>query len=244
MAIGFGGYAGFGGLGGHGSFSGYEGYYGGHRNPISVHQEHGYSLTRIPMLDDDGNEIVQPKPLTLEMVKMDRRFDSDAEDDLLLMLIDAATEWCEDATGRSLMTTMWDMRLDHFPYVIKVPKPPFQSLQSITYSDYSGTDVVLDPDRYQVDTPGPVRPARIIPAINGGYWPDTRSDRISSVVVRFTSGYGATPEDIPASLRKAMLLVIGEMFERREDGSPMAIHTVPRASMWLINRYRVYQGAF
>ena len=47
------------------------------------------------------------------------------------------------------------------------------------------------------------------------------------MTVRFVSGYGASSSDVPEPIRHAILMMAGEMFERREEG--IAGTTVNRA---------------
>ena len=53
--------------------------------------------------------------------------------------------------------------------------------------------------------------------IDSDGWPDTY-DRANAINIEFVCGYGDDAEDVPASLRAAMLLHIGDLYENRQTG--------------------------
>ena len=182
------------------------------------------------------------EPLHLDEVKNHLKVDADltADDALIQGLIVAAREWAERYTRRALITQTWDLVLDGFPAVIWVSKAPLQSITSITYTDSDGDSQTLSSSLYTVETPaGPTaQKGRIVPAYNE-VWPTVRS-HINVVTVRFVAGYGDTWNDVPQSIRQAMLLVIGEVYERREQAIVgTIINKVPMAAEVLAGPYRL-----
>ena len=110
-----------------------------------------------------------------------------------------------------------------------MPRPPLQSVTSITYVDDAGDTQTLSSSLYQVDTKS--QPGRIIPAY-GESWPTVRSNTLNAVTVNFVAGYGDDPEDVPAGLRHAVKFLCGHWFEQRETvviGNGITIETVPMA---------------
>jgi uncharacterized phiE125 gp8 family phage protein len=77
------------------------------------------------------------------------------------------------------------------------------------------------------------QPARILPVTS---WDGIDPNRLNSVTVRYVVGY-ADAASVPAPLKQAMLLMIGDMYERRQD----SIKQLPSASEYLMNPYRVFQ---
>ncbi len=98
-----------------------------------------------------------------------------------------------------------------------LPGPPLVSVTSINYVATSGTTTLWDPANYTVDNPqGPkARVGRIVPAWSI-YYPVTRTVP-NAVTVRFTAGYGDAPL-VPASLKAAMKLLLGNWWLNREAG--------------------------
>lgn len=191
------------------------------------------------------------EPIALNVAKEHLRVDNTNSDALITLLIKTARIWTENYLGRALEDQTWDLKLDGFPSrrnidwpdQIDIPIPPLQSVTSINYVDTDGTTQTLATSTYQVDTSS--EPARIVPSY-GNYWPATRN-QLNAVTVRFVAGHprvGSPLEtDVPAAIRHAMLLVIGELFERREEGIVAPIQRVPFSVQALLGPYRVIQFA-
>ena len=108
------------------------------------------------------------------------------------------------------------MRLDAFPGrgAFQLPRSPLITLDSIKYDDEDGIEQTLGASVYGVDSVGEM-PARIW--LKGGEsWPTTYPDALETVRVLFTAGYGTAGADVPASIRAALLLLLGNLFENRE----------------------------
>lgn len=106
--------------------------------------------------------------------------------------------------------------------MIDIPLPPLQSVTTVKYYDADNVEQTLSSGRYTVDTTS--EPARIV--IDADGWPAIY-DRANAVTVRFVCGYGATTADVPASLRAAMLLHIGDLFENRQNGQAQEVYQNP-----------------
>lgn len=170
-----------------------------------------------------GLTVVTPpasEPVTLAEAKAHLRVDTGDDDALIGGLISAARRWCEDYTGRTFCTTVLDWTLDCFGgRLLSVPRPPLQSVASITYLDPAGVTQTLAPTVYRVDA------ASDIGRIALGYgqvWPVTLPE-INAITVRLTAGYVSVPEHI----KQAALLLVGELYEQRQQSTPGVIASVP-----------------
>ena len=146
-------------------------------------------------------------------------------DPLLSRLVTGARTTAERITRRALVTQTWDLCLDAFPaWEIGIPKPPLQSVTSITYVDTNGVTQTLPADQYMVDIKS--EPARIVPAF-GVVWPVTRWQP-NAVTVRFVCGYGVAAA-VPAGIKNWMLVRIKQMYENREATMVGPLSEFPRA---------------
>lgn len=132
--------------------------------------------------------------------------------------IAAARRWAEEKTGRALLTQTWDLFLDRFPsefwpFDIRVPKPPLQSITTLKYTDENGTQQTLGSTLYTVDVSS--TPGRIVPAFEET-WPTTQG-HINDVEIRFIAGYGANAEDVLEDIREAMLKRVNALYLHRES---------------------------
>ena len=196
------------------------------------------------------------EPLTLAEVKAHLRVDHNDEDDLILIYMLAAREWMEGPSGylgRALAEQTWELTIDGFPSdnsEIKIPLPPLRNIESVKYDDSAGVEQTLDPTLYFVDTAN--EPGWLV-TLDGVPWPTTMAG-VNTVRIRFLAGYQSTansppdsPSDIAANIpfpiRAAMLLIIGTLYENREQ---IVVGTIaaklPFAAETLLQGYRVQLG--
>lgn len=170
--------------------------------------------------------------LTLDDAKAHLRIDHTEEDGLVAALITAARQHIDGKDGwlgRALATQTWQLGLTAFPCgAIRVPLPPLQSVDSITYIDTNGDEQTLAESAYQIVES---EPALILPAY-GTAWPAVRC-QAEAVKVRFTAGYDpgeGSPtdyaENVPQPIKQALLLLVAHWHQNR---LPVSINAMPWA---------------
>ena len=183
-------------------------------------------------------KIVTPptaEPVTLLEAKDHLRVDGPDDDAMISVLITAARKWAEEYTGRQFVTATLDWFLDGFCPSFSAPLPPLQSVTSIKYLDTDGAEQTLDAATYRVDAVS--EPGRI--ALDyGKSWPSTYSV-INAVTVRFVAGYG-TAAAVPEPIRQAILILIGELYEQRQESVPASFAAVPFGVRALLTPYKVW----
>lgn len=152
----------------------------------------------------------------LEESKEFIRVDHTTDDADIDRLAKSAETWIENYTGRALLTQTWELGLDAFPFgnVIRMPKPRLLSIVTVKYDDTDGVETTLASSKYQADL-NPQGIGRLAPSFNNA-WPTTRL-QFNAVRIRFTAGYGAGVADIPEDLKTAILRIMSETYERREN---------------------------
>ena len=177
-------------------------------------------------------------PIALNDAKAHLRLelDDDDEDAEIQLLINAAVSELDGHTGRlgrCLVQQQWTYYLDRFPWrrgrghgdrmrpardwrEIPIPLPPLISVDSVTYLDTNGAMQTLATSVYSVMTG---KRSSIVLNPNQD-WPDTEEDQARAVTITFKAGYatGAEPDPttVPASIRAALLLLVGDLYENRE----------------------------
>jgi uncharacterized phiE125 gp8 family phage protein len=180
------------------------------------------------------------EPVTLAEAKIHLKIDSDTTDDLLVTaLITAAREACENYTGRALIEQSWEFAFDEFcDDEIELQNPPLSSVTSITYKDIDNVTKTLSTSVYDVDVYSV--PGKIFLKY-GQMWPSVL-DVENSILVTYKAGYGTAASSVPASIRAAMLLIIGHLYENREDVIiGRQVNDLPKGSTFLLDPYKVYQ---
>lgn len=167
----------------------------------------------------------QSEPLTLDEARSACRVPDDiGETDPEIDLAIASARWmAENITGRQLITATWKLSLDKFPPyhrtrferhkdTIELPRPPCQSVTSVTYYDADDVQQTLSTSLYEVDYG--TEPARLRP-VDGETWPDTYP-RLNAVEITYVAGYGDGIEAMPECVRTWMLAYVRALY----DGMP------------------------
>ena len=149
--------------------------------------------------------------VSLTDAKLHLRVDHDDEDTLIQRIVDACTERAEMYQLRAYGTQTFRLVLPRFPSgrLILLPRPPLQSVTSITYTDTDDAEQTLSTDVYRVDTAS--EPGRVILNTDES-WPDTATEP-DAVKIEYVAGYGNA---VPAAERSAVLLLVGHLYENRE----------------------------
>lgn len=185
------------------------------------------------------------EPVTLAEAKLHLRVTIPDDDAYIAGLIRAARRLCETYEKVSYLPTSWRAVYDGFPFgggyynrqlrqfygafpgamgatfpgflptntgILELPRAPLVTVSSIVYLDSNGNTETLDPSNY-VAAPG--APGRVSPAY-GKIWPTTLP-QIGAVQVNFVAGYGATADDVPDNVKVAVKLLVGHLYENREE---------------------------
>lgn len=187
------------------------------------------------------------EPLTLEEVKTFLRIEHDHDDGLIAGLISAARQFCEQATGRSMITRGYSLYLDRWPSArgtegslsrsgwwdgvregaaavfdspaLSLPKPPLFSVTRINTYNAGNVATEMAAGDYFVDTAG--TPGRIV--LTGSAMPPVPGRIANGIEIQFKAGYGATPQSVPMLLRQGMRQLVAHLYEHRGDDASRAM---------------------
>lgn len=175
------------------------------------------------------------EPVTLEELKTFCRIDGSTFDTMLTGYITACRQAVERLTGRNMINRAVTLYFDEFPAgfaPLYLPRPPVQSVTSITYIDPDGTSTVMPGTDYRADLASVT--ARIAPALDAE-WPSTAAV-INAVAVVYVSGYGTTAASVPAALKECIKSLAADLFEHPEANAEMTL-TENRTYKFLLNAY-------
>lgn len=158
------------------------------------------------------------EPIPLAKAREHLRVETNAEDGLIASLIVAARMHVEAMTGRSLMTTEWELRADSFPCAGEaqtLPRAPLDTLDAVTYIDDAGAEQTVTSTVYQLIQPvGPTANLASVVLAYSQTWPTARGEA-DAVRYQFTAGY-ADEDAVPEPIKSAMLLIVGDLYENRQ----------------------------
>ena len=154
------------------------------------------------------------EPVTIDEAKAQTRLDEADDATLLPGMIAAARRYVETLSRCQLVTATYTYKLDAFPSdrTIRIPRPPLQSISSITYIDTGGDSQTLDATVYDVDADS--EPGRVSLAFDQ-VWPATRNQD-NAVTITFVNGFGAASA-VPDTFKHAIRLLVGHWWENRES---------------------------
>ncbi len=178
--------------------------------------------------------VVDDEEITVEELPFDLEAGTDGlipGDPEITALISAARRQAESYTGAGIVSQQWTVTLDGFPSdVIPLPRGPVISLDSITYLGTDGESVVIINDE-EADPPTALSDLAVldqstlsanVSLVHGATWPETASQK-GAVAIKVTIGYGTGSTDVPADIKAAILLRVGDLYRNREaqTGSPL-----------------------
>ena len=164
------------------------------------------------------NSAPAAKPVTVAEIKTHLRISHTADDSYLTAVAAAVADWIEGPAGhlrRAVVTQSWFARMAGFPLAdrIRIPIPPLQAVQAVTYYDATNTLQTLSPSLYHVISPYGGAGGLILASTAS--WPATY-DRPDAVSIEFTAGYGAASA-VPGPIKQAALLIAGDLYANRGD---------------------------
>lgn len=195
--------------------------------------------------------ITQPvEPIRIELARKQCKLDPEGspptheDDDLLTEIyIPAAREWCEMYLGARIATVLGELAFTSFTDTITLEQGPVAAVDSVSYLDVDGNELVVDSSVYNLDTTGQVAFVRLN---SGQAWPSTNAAN-DNIKVRYYLGYSAvgdSPQDnpLPASIKAAILLLLAHLYKNREATVEQALTTMPLGVKALLASFQIRKG--
>lgn len=168
------------------------------------------------------------EPVSLADAKLFLRVENSLEDDLISLLITAARQHAERYTGRTIGAQTFDTYYDSLEDDVDLPRGPLTAVAGVYYTDTAGVETLWPSSAYYIDLAG----GRICP-LDG--WPTARE--YAGYRVRYTAGYATVPEGI----RAAILRIVSDLYEHRQDVMSRSIsYELPMSAAVLLAPYRVW----
>ena len=168
-------------------------------------------------------------PVTLAEAKEHLRVSHDSEDSVIWNLVKAATEMVERETWTQINSKGMTFYFDGWESFRGSGFLPVQSVESVKYYDVNNDLQTLSPGDYQVDlNSDPVK-------IDFDSTPSL-FDRFNSVEVALVVGY-AESCNIPYGLISCIKMVLGDLYENRQNESPVNSFKIHNATSSLLMLY-------
>ena len=166
-------------------------------------------------------------PVTLAAAKQHLAVDHDEHDDRITLAIDAATAHLDGYAGilgRALVRQTWREHVAFWPAGRCVPLAlaPVLSVASVSCRTAAGDQVTLPETAYRVlaETGDPVLLISMTADL------PTLERAPDAVTITYEAGYG-DPADVPAPLRAAILMMVGDQYRFTETAALGVASAVP-----------------
>jgi len=167
--------------------------------------------------------------ITVADLKAHLRVDHSDEDTLITSLRGAAISWIEDYCNTRLGDVTAVGYIDHF-YNARFPIGPVNSISSVTYKDAAGDTQTLATTKYWYDIK--TKSARI----TFDNVPDLYDDTFHAVQINMNIGYAEA--DVPEPILHAIRLLVGHLYENRQQVSRTNVYELPLGIHSLVSPYR------
>lgn len=186
-------------------------------------------------------------PVTLAEARVHLRLPSNIDSDEqaeITRMISVATEWVESFTNRAWTSGTKVAYFDAFPSSsirknlgLFLPFSKISSITSITYYDNDYSQQTVSSSDYRLVNAD--NRAYVYPAM-GGVWPTDVSNEPHHIAVTYAVD---GTQNVPSSVKQAVLLIVGSLYEYREDGvidnAGLALVKAPQAAKDLLSPYRL-----
>ena len=183
------------------------------------------------------------EPFLLADAKLHLKVLTTNEDALITNMITAAREEVEKYCDISLVEQTIEESFPCFPVAenyntlssLWLSVSPLISIDSISYIDTDGNSQTLATTVYDLDDK--TKPGKVTLKYNQT-WPSTAKIE-NAVTVTYKAGFGDTAADVPQTIKQAMLLLLGNWFEKREDDPQTPFTRKIGNAQWLLDKHKV-----
>lgn len=196
-------------------------------------------------------------PVTVPIARAHCRIDNASDDELIEGLIKAATAMAEGYLSRALITQtlLWTLRPEselhpersRLGRELFLPRAPVQDILSFVVTDRLGNVTTLTPPSLPIPANTPIigyipdlalEPPHLIigeqTPLSGGQ--NILWTPLQHIQIAMTAGYGDAAEDVPETIRQAILMLVAFLYEHRGDAGG----EMPKAAEWLLDRHKLY----
>lgn len=168
------------------------------------------------------------EPVTTTEFKSFAKIDYTTDDTLIGELITAARKWVEDYIGRKVINTTVTAFWTSYAIDMSLPFPPHSSITHVKTVYLGDTTTLTEGSDYYVygDVDYLVRFTTIYDAY--------------SLEVKYVAGYGADATSVPKTIKYAIMKLVLNMYEQRNDFIEPGHVQVPFDVRALLQPYRIF----
>ena len=167
------------------------------------------------------------EPISLSLAKQHLRLpDSEDEDELIQIYITAARTYAEQFMNRAIIKQTWKLYLDELAEKIVLPMADLITVSSFKIIDEDGDEITVDSSDYLVNTAS-FKGCVVFKEDKLSEYEVYELQEVNGVEIQFDAGYGEAADDVPAHIRQGLLLLIGHLYENRENSTTVNLTNIP-----------------
>lgn len=168
--------------------------------------------------------------ITRDEAKAHLRVDFDSDDTYIDALLEASQEACEKILGFQFGTLSHEGHISEFQRVVFFRQPNLTGSPTIRYKDADGNSVSLDSSNYKATAKS--YPGRVV------FDDSLHLSNVNHDPEWLSIAWGSSYNTIPKLVKQAGLMIIGHLYEMRQDVGYSRIFEVPMNSKYLLEKYR------
>ena len=179
---------------------------------------------------------VPVEPVTLQQVKDHLRVSTSDTDAILSVYIEAARNYVENFTCRSLTTQSIRFTMSCFYDYLYLPKGSVQSITSVRYIDSAGVEQTVDPSNYNLISAS--GDASYIQRAQSGAWP-AHKYQANAVRINYVAGYPPSSDsptnyaaNVPAFIRAAIFMLVQSYYDDLKGEDRNALLATVNQMLW------------
>ncbi|WP_057463286.1 head-tail connector protein [Pseudovibrio sp. POLY-S9] len=183
-------------------------------------------------------------PISVADIKLHLCVDVDEDDALIETYLRAAVSRLEGYHGeleRCLINQTWEQSYCCWPgnRTFKLWFPDVSSAE-VSYVDVSGVSKQLAPTLLELESSVEGTDLHVAKSFS---FPQLNADKRRPIKVEYVTGFGEQPDDVPAAINAALMMMVGHMYATREDVVIGSVATsVPHSSKFMLEPYRRFIG--
>lgn len=176
-------------------------------------------------------------PISIDLVKTHLRIPCEGtkEDQYLLMLIEAVTNYAERYTKRDFINKTYTTYRDFFTQSFELRKAAVSSITSLSYL-VDGVFTAISTSVYGLEI------TNSFPSIylkENQDWPTGLDAVPQAIKIVFVAGYGASDTSVPSDVKMGLLNHVALLYENRGDCSCSVENTIPANTKALYDSIRI-----
>lgn len=153
-------------------------------------------------------------PITLDEARINLEVEAGDQDAAIQRMLDSAVAIASDLMGRAIMTQTWELIVDSWDDLCKIPMGQTQNIASLEYRDADGNTQIVGPEFYELSGVGTDDAMIVFPSDKNFDSPSLYD--VDPIALTWVCGWKTAPE-VPKGITSAIHLMVRDEFDSTES---------------------------